>query len=160
MPRWHWQSCRKSKGVCFIFGFRVGLVFFFFWLIFFFLASGTARCVVILYCSILCLLILWNPILFMVGGSLKGPQVFIQSQSQFYQQPLTQPLASGVLQTHTGDNSHVHQPPPLHAGFYLQNTQRKPRCAAEKSIAHWDTDNLDNQGTKAIHVGTEAARRA
>lgn len=92
-------------------------------------------------------------------GSLKGPRVFIQSQPQLYQQLLTQLLASGMLQTHTGDNSHVHQPPPMHAGFCLQNMQRKPKRAAEKSIAHWDTDNLDNQGTKAIHIGTEAGKK-
>lgn len=61
---------------------------------------------------------------------------------------------------HTGANSHVHQPPPPHAGFCSRNMQKQPRCAAKKSITHPVIANLDNEENKTIHVGREAARRA
>lgn len=45
---------------------------------------------VILYCSTLCLFILWNPTLFHGGWLIKGPR-----QAQSYQQSPTQPPAPG-----------------------------------------------------------------
>lgn len=147
MPNGHCQSLKnKSRGsgcffVCF-FSLPVAI-------------PGVLLC-----CSTLCLFILWNPTLFHGGCPIKRPWVYIQSQPWFYQQRLTQPLAPGMLLIHTGANSHVHQPPPPHAGFCSQNMQKQPRCAAKKSITHPVIANLDNEENKTIHVGREAARRA
>lgn len=128
----------------------------FFWLVgFLFPCQWQYKVCCLLYCTAVPFAYSSYEILhyFMVGGSLRD---------QDSHNPTNSLQLSPRLQA--APDSYRSQLPCLPTSsparcFCLQNVLRKPRCGAKKSIAHQVIANLDNQGTKTIHVGNRGSKK-